>query len=103
MASNTGRYATTPLIGPNMQRRTNFATEIAAQEFALGTTVMTLGGFIAIYVLANGAIAGSNSVSVSSTAFTATSVTAASSTYTNFTAAFASGDFGWVFKTTTLA
>lgn len=104
MADNTGLFVINGPIGANMKRRTNPVTEVQPQEFALGTAALISNGFIAIYVHAPSAIGESNAVSVSwSGTVTATSIQTASATYTNFSVAFAAGDYGWVFKTTRVA
>jgi len=103
---NTGIFSVGNLIGANMQRRTNHATEIAPQEFALGTQCLVGNGFIAVYVQSwgltgGGAILANSQVTVSWPTGQVGSV--ATGTYTNFSTAFASGDFGWVFKAARIA
>lgn len=106
MAANTGIFSVGNLIGANMQRRTNHTTEIAPQEFALGTQCLVGNGFIAVYVQSwgltgGGAILANSQVTVSWPTGQVGSV--ATGTYTNFSTAFASGDFGWVFKAARIA
>ncbi len=103
---NTGIFSVGAPIGINTQRRTNAATEVAPQEFALGTEALVSNGFIAVYVQSwgltgGGAIAGGSQCTIAWPTGQVGSV--AAGTYTNFSAAFASGDFGWVFKAARIA
>ncbi len=103
---NTGIFSVGSPIGINTQRRTNAVSEINPQEFALGTEALVSNGFIAVYVQ-NFGITTTAGISANSQVTinwpTAHAASVATGTYTNFSAAFASGDFGWVFKAARIA
>lgn len=102
MAGNTGFFVINGPIGANMQLRTNTGTDIIFQNFALGTEALVSNGFIAVYVQANaGAIGANAQVTISWPTGHASSV--ATGTYANFSTAFASGDYGWVYKAARVA
>lgn len=77
-----------PLVGANTDRRTT------TKEFALGTPAIAVGNKTYVYVLASEAVAtGTCTVDANF------ALTDAAGTYTA-DVAFASGDYGWVTKTT---
>lgn len=83
----TTDFSTEPMAGVNFNRRTT------TKEFALGTVVHGTVNTIWIYVQASEAVATGTST------VTGTTLTDAAGNFTADTA-FASGDYGWVRRTT---
>jgi len=77
-------------IGADLTRRTTF------KEFKLGTTERMENNLVAIYVLASEAVA-SGTCTVNSSTF---ALTDTGGLFTA-SAAFASGEYGWVYRTIT--
>lgn len=74
-------------VGADLTRRTTF------KEFKLGTTERFEGNKIGIYVLASESVSGTCTVNSSTFALTDTGGVFTAS------AAFASGEYGWVYQT----